>query len=514
MVGRASKVTAREGRAPESWRPVWLHFSVPKSTRREFLRASAGAAAFGAISASQATTPLIQVPTRYRQAKPLLQLQQEFVDLRFGLFNHFNLATFQDREWGDPHDPPTVFHPTALDTDQWARAATSAGMTWGCLTTKHHDGFCLWPTATPIASVNDTIGRVDVVRSYVDSFRREGLKVAFHFSILDLRNDIRHFNVTRAKVDLIKRQLAELLTRYGEITMFMFDGWDAPWSRISYDEVPFHEIYAHVKQLQPDCLIADLNASQYPASALYYSDIKGFEQNAGQKVPGESAIPALACVTLTDGWFWKEADANRPLKAVSQVVDEWLVPENKLHANVILNAPPTREGKLAPNVIQRLAEIGRAWRHAGPNTPIDRHVVITTPNFATGQHITASDSPDTVGPDQCNDGSFNSSFYLPEGKRSGWIEIQFDRARAFNTLVLVEPVAKWKDYAESRIASYRFECWVGGKWVEIATGQVPARVQIHQVRRVTAQRVRLQLEARHDTPHIAEIGVYDEPARA
>jgi alpha-L-fucosidase len=482
---------------------------MPKPTRREFLQAAGGAAALGTVPIKAQFDQALS----YRQNKPLRQLQQEFVDLRFGMFNHFNLATFQDREWGDPHDPPSVFHPTALDTDQWARAAKSAGMTWGCLTTKHHDGFCLWPTATRVASVNDTIGRVDIVKSYVDSLRREGLKVAFHFSILDLRNDIRHFNVTRAKVDLIRRQLTELLTHYGDITIIMFDGWDASWSRITYEEVPFHEIYGLVKQLQPDCLVADLNASQYPASALYYSDIKGFEQNAGQKVPGESAIPALACVTLTDSWFWKEADAARPLKPVTQVVDEWLVPENQLHVNVILNAPPTREGRLAPNVIQRLTEIGNAWRHPGPMSPIDRNVVITTPNLATGQHIIASDSPDTVGPDQANDGSFNSSFYLPEGQKSGWIEVTLDRARAFNTLVLVEPVGKWKDYMESRIASYRFECLVNGAWIELAAGQVPARVQIHELPRRSAQQVRLSIVARHDTPHIAEIGVYDEPLR-
>lgn len=490
-----------------------MGYTMPESTRRDFLLATAGAAAFRAVPASRVRMPPVEDRASYREAKSLLELQQEFVDLRFGMFNHFNLATFQDREWGDPHDPPTVFAPTALDTDQWALAAKSAGMTWGCLTPKHHDGFCLWPTTTPVASIKHTSNPVDVVRSYVDSFRREGRKVAFHFSILDLRNDIRHFNVSRAKVDLIKRQITELLTQYGDITMLMFDGWDAPWSRITYDEVPFHEIYALVKQLQPNCLVADLNASNYPQSALYYSDIKGFEQNAGQKVTGESVIPAVATVTLTDGWFWKEADATKPLKSVTQVVDEWLVPENKLHVNVVLNAPPTREGKLAPNVVQRLAEIGTAWRHSGPMPPLDRNVVITTPNLATGQHITASDSPDTVGPDQANDGSFSSSFHLPQGKQSGWIEATLGRERAFNTLVLVEPVGRLRDYGESRIESYRFECWIGGKWVEIAAGQVPARVQIHRVSHVTSQRVRLSIIARHDTPHISEIGIYDEPVR-
>jgi alpha-L-fucosidase len=93
------------------------------------------------------------------------------------------------------------------------------------------------------------------------------------------------------------------------------------------------------------------------------------------------------------------------------------------------------------------------------------------------------------------------------------VEVTFDRARPFNTLVLVEPVGRWKDYPASRIASYRFQYWSGRTWVEIASGQVPARVQIHQVPRVVAQRIRLDLEARQDTPHLSEFGIYDEPPR-
>jgi alpha-L-fucosidase len=230
-----------------------------------------------------------------RRGQPLLDLQQRFVDLRFGMFTHLNMASFQDREWGDPSSPPDQFHPSALDTDQWATVAQSANMTWGCLTARHHDGFCIWPTKTAAASVAQTSHRTDVVRAYVDSFRKSGLRVGLYYSILSLRDDIRHFNVTAAKVGLIKDQLKELFTGYGEIDILMTDGWDAPWSRISYEEVPFSEIYQHVKRLQPNCLICDLNASQYPPGGLYYSDVKAFEQNAGQKVPGSSAVPALSC---------------------------------------------------------------------------------------------------------------------------------------------------------------------------------------------------------------------------
>src|ERR1700682_4266674 len=131
-----------------------------------------------AIAAAALTTQraLIAGETRSaaspaRRGKPLLELQQRFIDLRFGMFVHFNIATFQDREWGDPTSPAEQFNPTNLDTDQWAAAAKSANMTWGCLTAKHHDGVCLCPTATKSTSIRQSGYKTDIVRAYVDSFR-------------------------------------------------------------------------------------------------------------------------------------------------------------------------------------------------------------------------------------------------------------------------------------------------------------------------------------------------------
>jgi alpha-L-fucosidase len=484
------------------------------TTRRELLQLAAQTATatmlFGGRDAAAVQNEVRRAtPRRGRQ---LLELQQRFGDLRFGMFLHFNMATFQDREWGDPTSSPELFHPTALDTDQWAAAAQSANMTWACLTTRHHDGFCIWPTKTAAASVGQTSHSTDIVRAYVNSFRKAGLRVGLYYSILSLRDDIRHFNVTPAKVQLIKDQLTELFTNYGEVDILITDGWDAPWSRITYEEVPFREIYEHIKSLQPDCLICDLNASQYPAGGLYYSDVKAFEQNAGQKVPESSDVPALSCVTLTDGWFWKQRDVNGHLKAVTTVVDEWLEPLNRRHCNLILNAPPTREGRLSPNVVSRLAEIGRAWKHSGPMAKLSEHVVITTRNLATGKPIHASSYPDTVGPDEANDGDFRSSWYPDEGQTSDWLEVDLRKQENFNVVSLVEPVGTLDDYAESRIRSYRFECWNGTRWIRLAAGETPAPTTIHRIPRVSSQRVRLLLESIRDMPHIAEIGVYDEPS--
>src|SRR6266566_7876411 len=116
-------------------------------SRREFLQlAGRTAVAAAATCGSHSTAQTLDNTSHalMHGGENLLALQQSFVDLRFGMFLHFNMATFQDREWGDPRSQPDLFHPTALDTDQWATAAKSAKMTWGCLTTRHHDGFCLW----------------------------------------------------------------------------------------------------------------------------------------------------------------------------------------------------------------------------------------------------------------------------------------------------------------------------------------------------------------------------------
>ena len=101
-------------------------------TRREFFRLAAQSATAAILVGNQSAAAEDKSADRVtlRRGRPLLDLQQRFVDLRFGMFVHFNMATFQDREWGDPTSLPDLFHPTALDTDQWVSAAQSAGMTW------------------------------------------------------------------------------------------------------------------------------------------------------------------------------------------------------------------------------------------------------------------------------------------------------------------------------------------------------------------------------------------------
>jgi alpha-L-fucosidase len=146
------------------------------------------------------------------QAGPLRAMQQRFIDQRFGMFIHFNMPTFADADWPDPQAPVEMFDPVRLDCGNWARAAREAGMTYGCLTTKHHSGFCIWDTGTtPYNVMNSPLGR-DVVKEYVDAFRAEGLGVALYYSILDTNHDLRPGHITPRNTQLVRDQLRKLLT--------------------------------------------------------------------------------------------------------------------------------------------------------------------------------------------------------------------------------------------------------------------------------------------------------------
>lgn len=330
------------------------------------------------------------------EAGNLTELQQEFVNLRFGMFIHYNIPTYMDEDWADPEASPAIFNPTKLDCTQWAKAAKDANMSYGCLTTKHHSGFCIWDTKTTDYNVMNSPFKRDVVKEYADAFRKQGLKVMLYYSILDTHHKLRPGWINKQHIQMIKDQLTELLTNYGEITALIIDGWDAPWSRISYDEVPFADIYRLVKSIQPNCLVMDLNAAKYPADVLYYTDIKSYEQGAGQHISKEeNRLPALSCLPINTSWFWKTNFPTTPVKDPVVMVNDNIIPLNKAYCNFILNVAPNRDGLVDDNAVAALKEIGRLWKNEGslPQLPPNDGPIIST-NIAKFKSTNSSWSDD------------------------------------------------------------------------------------------------------------------------
>ncbi len=439
------------------------------------------------------------------QVKSLHQLQQEFVDLRFGMFIHFNMPTFADEDWPDPDASPELFNPTKMDCRQWAKAAKSANMTYGCLTTKHHSGFCIWDTKTTDYSVMSSPFKRDVVKEYADAFRAEGLKVMLYYSILDTHHRLRPNHITREHIEMIKEQLRELLTNYGEITAIIIDGWDAPWSRISYDEVPFEDIYYLIKSIQPNCLVMDLNAAKYPAEALFYGDIKSYEQGAGQHISKEkNQLPALSCLPLQANWFWKTSFPTTDVKDPAQMVNDNIVPMGKAYCNFILNVAPNRDGLMDENALEALKKIGKMWKKESnlPQVP-EAPAPIISSNLAKNQLAESSWSNDSAIMDFANDDDFGSSWWSNWRVKQPWIYVTLGREKAFNMVVITEA-------GDPQIEEYTLEYRANGVWKPLLEGNSNSRVKIHRFDTVWGDAVRFNVVKAKGSVSVAEFGVYCE----
>ena len=151
--------------------------------------------------------------------------QLKWHELEFYAFIHFGMNTFTNSEWGNGNDDPVLFNPEKLNANQWAAAVRAAGMKAIILTCKHHDGFCLWPSAYTDYSVKSSKwrdGQGDVVRECAEACKKFGLKFGVYLSPWD-RHDPR-YGEGEAYNKYFKNQLRELLTNYGDIFCVWFDG--------------------------------------------------------------------------------------------------------------------------------------------------------------------------------------------------------------------------------------------------------------------------------------------------
>ncbi len=186
--------------------------------------------------------------------------QVAWQDLEFGVIIHFGTNTFLDREWGDGTADPKVFNPTEFDPEQWMRAIRAAGAKYVVLVAKHHDGFCLWPTAQTDYSVKSSPwknGQGDMVREVAEAARKFGLKFGIYLSPWD-RHEPRYSN--SAEYDkFYAEQLSELAQNYGELVELWLDG--AGSAGHVYDFPKFIET---LRTYQPNTLVfADTGLFEY-----------------------------------------------------------------------------------------------------------------------------------------------------------------------------------------------------------------------------------------------------------
>jgi alpha-L-fucosidase len=334
-------------------------------TRRQFLMTVASASAL-------ARSPLR--PGRYPAQRPVpspaqLTWQQD----ELALFLHFGVNTFTDREWGDGREDPGIFAPAALDARQWARAARSAGFRAMILTAKHHDGFCLWPSATTRHSVAASSwrgGAGDVVREFTDACRDLGLRAGLYLSPWD-RNASSYGS--SGYHDFYCDQLTELLTRYGPIHEVWFDGANGEGPNGRRQEYDWARYWGLVRRLQPEAVIfsdagpdvrwvgnengqaAETNWSTVDPAVVPFPGAQGpgvTEMLQHGDPRGTVWRPAETDVSIRPGWFYHPVEDAR-VKSVNELVDLYFASVGR-NSKLLLNVPPTRDGLLHPTDVARL----------------------------------------------------------------------------------------------------------------------------------------------------------------
>ena len=312
-----------------------------------------------------------------------------FVEARFGLFIHWGLYALPARsEWVKSRERMTdeayqayfeSFDPDLYDPSAWARVAKEAGMEYFVITTKHHDGFCLWDTAHTDYKVTNTPHGKDLIRPMVEAFRTEGLRVGLYHSLIDwhhpeypvdrvhpLRDDpefrerSKHRDVGKY-ASYLHAQVRELLSDFGQIDYlfpdFSFPGEDGK----GRDDWQSESLVQMVRELQPHILINDRLDLLDTDWGWDFRTPEQFSVREWPRVNGQRVLWET-CQTFSGSWGYHRDEAT--WKSVGQLV-RMLVDTVSKGGNLLLNVGPTARGEFDERALQRLRGIGTWMRGHG-----------------------------------------------------------------------------------------------------------------------------------------------------
>ncbi|MCI7512063.1 MAG: alpha-L-fucosidase [Schaalia hyovaginalis] len=307
-----------------------------------------------------------------------------FDEARFGLFVHFGLYSVAARhEWVMTRERRTVedyeryaefFEPDLFDASKIATLAKSAGMGYAVLTTKHHDGFCMWDSRfTTYTSMHHQ--HRDFVREWVDALRAAGLKVGLYHSLLDWHHpdfpydfhhprrddaDARDAHPERTMAEYrtyLHNQVRELLTNYGTIDYLFFDfsyPWESDgWKGKGKEDWGSDELLAMVRELQPGIIVND--RLDIPADLVTPEQ---YQPSAPMEIDGER-VRWEACQTLNGSWGYDRD--NLDFKSTDLIV-RMLSDTVSKGGNLLLNIGPDGRGAVSPVDEHTLAEVGEWMR--------------------------------------------------------------------------------------------------------------------------------------------------------
>lgn len=432
-------------------------------------------------------------------------------------FVHFGMNTLTGREWGDGSDPPSTFDPSGFDADQIAQCARDAGLRGLIFTAKHHDGFCLWPSAHTEYSIRNSPfrdGKADLVRDMADACRRHGLAFGVYLSPWDRH----HADYGRpAYVDYFRNQLRELLTQYGDIFEVWFDsanGGDGYYGGMRgvrrIDAASYYDwptTWRLVHELQPIAAVwgtvgSELrwvgNEAGYAGDPCWATmDTGPFEVEKNLHGVRNGAVwrPAEVDVSIRPGWFWK-AREDAQVKTPAGLLTIYLESVGR-GAGLLLNIAPDRAGRVPDRDAASLRDWGALLRQTfATNLARGANVQASSehPGYAAAQLIADTDG----------------YWCAEEGATSAGVELVLAGERAFDLVRLREHLPLGQ-----RVGAFAIDAWRDGAWAEIAHGtSVGSQRLLRLAQPVRTDRVRLRVLDAAASPALRGFGLFLLPAAA
>ena len=441
-------------------------------------------------------------------------------EMEYYMFVHFTVNTFTDKEWGYGDEKESVFIPSALDCRQWARVAKDAGMKGIIITAKHHDGFCLWPSAFTEHSVKNSPwknGKGDILLDLRKACDEYGLKMGVYLSPWDRNSSVYG---TPDYLVYYRNQLRELLTNYGDIFEVWFDGANGgdgyyggarETRRIDnktyYDWPNTHRL---VRELQPGAVMFSdagpdirwvgnesgmgsltnwclLNKDEmYPGGN--FAKILG----AGHE-DGKYWVPAEVDVSIRRGWFYHAAQDSL-VRSPENLMELYYSSVGR-NSNLLLNIPPDRRGLLHENDVKSLM----AFKELR-----DKEF---SENLAKGKKASSSiqrgrnfKAANTI------DGNPETFWSTPDDVRSADIIIDLGKETYVNRILIQEYIKLGQ-----RVSEYKVEAFIDGNWQELTDGTTIGYKVIRKFTEVRTNKIKLIISKSKACPVISNIELYHSP---
>lgn len=315
----------------------------------------------------------IEEQARTGQQRLTVKRLREWESLRYGMFIHFGMSTFDRDELSEGNQPSTCYCPDQLDVEQWVSVARDAGMKYAVLTAKHVSGHCLWPSEYTDYHVGTSGNPVDVVDAFVTACEKRGLMAGLYYCSWDNHHPFGSLTPSMTDWDLAyttaayqqfqSRQIEELLTRYGPVGEVWID-------------IPKvlprgyrHDLYDEIAALNPDavvmmnCGLGD--AFDYPVATAWPSDLVAMERSLPDSTRGhvrwrtiegnDYYLPGEVSDTIGKCWFYRDSDR---LRSDAELLGMYLTTASR-HASLLLDVPPDCHGRLPSATVGSLMRLRR-----------------------------------------------------------------------------------------------------------------------------------------------------------